>query len=739
MPNEDQIKQKIVLEGEKEYSGAIKDAMRNLRTMRSELKAETAELGRNASEQQKAELRAKSLKKQIAEQEKIVASCRAALEEVRRKYGDNAEAMAKYEQKLNSARTYLANMRGELEDVSEAFGDVGTEAEQSLVESRSFAESLESISGAADSISEKIGSLFSGMVSTIRSAISEAWGEITSLAARANNWIDMAGFWSTDAVTIQKWAGAVREASGDLEDLNNIVRMINSKDGKTITELTGISDANYEDQWAYAMAVMDAMHRMDTDARNNAAFEIFGGRQATKAMDLLNDWQTVLNALNRYDVENGGVGMTAEQMQDMSDIWDMVNGIKATWDAFRDSFVAGLSGKLTLELGGNVRGILDALINYVGAESNDEREQALKDLEENMTAFFTRLGEAIEAAAKALDDVGGEMAESENGTVATIGHVLQALSDVLEWFTDENNIDMVVKGFETLAGIWAGSKMISAVGNLAALAANLKTIRAGGGILGALFGGGKATTAASAGAETAETVAGGVGLGAMLKTGFLKIGGAIAKAVPWLAGLAVLGENAIKHQGNDDIEDENGEIRMEMRKDFQHDRDGNLVLRDADAGEYRALQAPGAEKDGLALTEAQRAAAEAFWDAWRENPMDFSDEAWDAFEGAFTGFEDVFDELNTKLDELVQGKYADTWRETEDIPTEIFAGMEGIGKSSSSLDNAAGTLKGLPGQILAAVRAGVSNIRVTIDGYTAGGLIAPYVSERIARDINFVV
>lgn len=62
-----EIKQRIVLEGEKQYNAAIKEAQRNIKTLRSEMKAETAELGNNATAQQKAEVAAKSLKKQIAE------------------------------------------------------------------------------------------------------------------------------------------------------------------------------------------------------------------------------------------------------------------------------------------------------------------------------------------------------------------------------------------------------------------------------------------------------------------------------------------------------------------------------------------------------------------------------------------------------------------------------------------------------------------------------------------------
>lgn len=733
MPNENQIKQKIVLEGEKEYSGAIKEAQRNLRTLRSELKAETAELGKNATEQQKAEVRTKNLQKQIAEQEKVVKSCRAALEEVRQKYGDNAEMMAKYETRLNNARATLANMRGELEDVGDAFSAAGQEAGQSMVETHSFAESIQSLGDAAGAVSTAIEGLFGGMIRTCKDAIGEVWGSVTELAGRANAWSDLAGYWNTSADEIQKWYHSVEGTYNKFEDLNNAVTRIVMGDQKKIAEATGVSSAAYEDQWQYAMAVMDALSKMDYKSRVDAMGEVFGEKRATKVMDLVNDWEKIVALRERFDAGNGGLGMTAEQMDDMAAIAEQVAQIEQTWVAFKDSFIAGAFGKLTLELGGNAQGMLDALIDFMDAESEEDREQALKDLEENMTQFFTRLGEAIGAAAAALDDVGGEMAGSENGTVAAVGRLLQTLSGMLEWFTDENNIDSVVHGFEALAAVWAGAKMISAVSTLASLAAHLTTIRQGGGLIGALFGGG-----ATAAAKTTAATATGGGLNAMLGGGLAKIATTMAKAVPWAVGLGVLFENAFRHQGNDDITDENGEIRMEMRKDFKHDKDGNIVLREADDGQYHPLTVPGGPQ-GLSLTEAQREAAETFWDAWRENPTDFSDEAWDAFEGAFAGFDELFDELNEKLDQLVQERYPDTWRDMDNIPTEIFSGMQGFDKSSSSLDNASATLRGLPRQILDAVRAGVANITVTLDGYTVGGLIAPAVSERIARDVHFVV
>ena len=736
--DEAKIKQKIVLEGEKEYSSAIREANRNLKTLQSALKAETAELGKNATEQQKAQAKAKSLQKQIAEQEKVVKACRDALEEVRTKYGDNADAVAKYEQKLNTARATLGNMRNALEDVGDSFQEAGDDARQSNVEVKAFADAVSGIANAASAVSDTIGNLFSGMVNVVRTAITEVWGDLTELAARSNSWIDLAGFWNTSAAEIQKWAGAAGHASATLGDLSDIVTKINAAEPKKITELVGVSDANYEDDWKYAMAVMDALSKMEHQQRNAAGFEIFGGKQATKAFDLLNDWQTILDNLDRYDVDKGGIGMTEDEMQTMSDLADTINGIESTWRAFKDSFLAWVTGQLSLDLAGNAQGILDALIAFVDADSPEAQEEAIAALEQNITEFFTRIGEAIQAAAEGLRTAGEQMQESENGWVSTLGDVLVGLSNALEWFTKDENILAVKRGFELLAGVWAGGKVLAAVGTLSSLAANLQIIKGGGGILGALFAGGAAKTAATA---TATTTAAGGGLGTLLGAGAKAIAGAVAKATPWLAGLGVLAENAIKHQGNDDLVDQNGQLTQTAR-DLGYVKDANGGIDTNEGSAFHGSWSKRGEAqeygdNGLALSEEQRAAAEAFWDAWRENPDDFSDESWEAFESAFTGMEDVFEALNDKLDEIVQGNYSETWRDTENIPEEVFSGFSsGLGKSSTSLDNASATLKGLPGQILQAVRSGVANIVVTIDGYAAGQVLTPYVSQNIARSIT---
>ena len=155
------------------------------------------------------------------------------------------------------------------------------------------------------------------------------------------------------------------------------------------------------------------------------------------------------------------------------------------------------------------------------------------------------------------------------------------------------------------------------------------------------------------------------------------------------------------------------------------------------------------------------AAAEKFWDVyrgdWGENDEKF-DAAWDEFEAAFKGNAELFDALNDKMDEFVQGVPDDSWKEQEDIPKEWFQqSSEDLGASTDLMNDAVAQLKtnvesgktvaqtvagmdikrfnGLPAELQVAAQrgtaAGVSGIRVYLDGATVGRLVAPYVNAAL--------
>lgn len=560
------IKQKIELTGEKQYTQAVKDATRNLKVLQSQLRAESAELGKNASAQQKDEVKTKSLTKQIAEQEKIVQTLKEALEQAKTEYGDNEEVIAKWENKLNNARTTLANFRNELEGVGGNLQKGGGwfrtffgEAETGVISLRSVAEAMGDIADAGQTVSDKIGDIFTGLVGTVRDAIGSVWDDVMELAGRANEWADLAGFWNTSAANIQKWYHSVNASSNDFATLSSAVRRIVMADQKKIVESAHVSAEGYADQWEYAMAVLDSLAGMDHNQKLDALGNIFGEKNATGVLDLLNDWEAIRANLDEYDVTKGGLGMTEEQMNDMAKLSEQVASIKETWRAFKDSFIGEHAAKLTLDLTGNVQGALDALIGFMNAETEEEREAALKDFTDNITAFFTRLGEAISAAAEAMGAAGEEMQGSENGIVKALGDVLVALKGTMEWFTNEGNINRVLTGFRMLADFWIAGKGIQFVATIASLAKNIATIQAFKTVPTIPTGGGGETGGTGTGG-TGGTVTGG-GLGALVATAKGKLGGLLSQVSPfamqngaivydWFKNNTEVGRAALRGEGD---------------------------------------------------------------------------------------------------------------------------------------------------------------------------------------------
>ena len=509
---------RIELKGEKEYSAAIKEAQRNLRVLRSELKAESAELGKNASEQDKNAAKAKSLKAQIAEQEKIVETMRAAMEAARREYGENSEAVAGWEIRLNNARATLGSMRSDLESASGGIADVGASfveaadgAEMGVVAAKSFADALTDVGNVFGSVSDGIEQGFIGIVGHVKEAVAAIWGELMEVSARANEWTDLGAMFGTSAGNIQKWYHSVNAEAKDFTQLVNFANKILTGDQTKIAEATQVDLSGYTDQWEGFIAVMNSLSKMDKQGQMDALAHMgITGPKEAGWLDMLGAWEDVVDNLGRFDAENGGVGMTDKQIEDMNQLSLSVASIEETWRAFKDSWAAGL-GPLALDLTSNVQGALDALIRFMNAEDQKERDQALADFKQNLTDFFTKLGEAITEAANAMDEVGTELQTSEDGMVRTIGNVLKNLSELLRWFQNENNIETVKRGVGALAAVWLTGKGAQMVSTVAGFAKNLGIITG--------IGGGASGAAGAAGgtAGAAGGAAGGVGIMAGIK------------------------------------------------------------------------------------------------------------------------------------------------------------------------------------------------------------------------------
>ncbi len=743
-----EIKQKIVLEGEKEYTAAIKAAQRNLKTLRSELKAETAELGANATAQQKNAAKIKSLKQQIQEQEKIVKTYKEGLAEVREKYGDNADAVAQWEQRLNGARATLANMRNSLDTLGDGMGEVNNATAEGVTATRSFAEALGTIGSVGETVSGAIESIFTGVIDSVRDTLTELWDLISSTAAKANRWTDISNYWNTDAQTIQQWDRAVSSAGKSFEDLQSAVsRIVLGGKGEKITELLGVSDENYKDQWEYAMAVMDQINLMKKAGKDMTPIyeTLFGEKKSQKVMDLINGWDFIRSQLEEFNGNTGDYGMSDEELNTMDGLWVKISTLEEKWDALKAKFAAGF-GTVTLDLMTNAEGALDAIAKFLNAEDEGEREQALEEFKTNITQLFEKVAAAIREALKILEEVGKELEGSDDPVVSAIGSIMKGISEALQWIV--NNQEEVKKAFEVIFGAWLIAKLAAVGAKLASIVANIAVIKT-------FSAGGAATTAATttaAGVTSGMKLLPAIGLNTIVAAAVME--GVKAMPADFMTQLnSTLGLDTEAEHILDDVDKQRGINTMgDKMDDITNQQAASGVnpfqtfvnflagggLTEPQASETKEPEETPAETDNRIPGELQ-GAAEAYWDAWRalekddnaETQAAFS-EAWDNYAAAFAGQSETMARLDELMGELMQ-EHGDTWTDVENLPASWFNNKEGLTSS-----DVAG-FRGLPAQMLAAVKAGassgVSGIQVSLDGYTVGRLVAPYVSQTIARDI----
>ena len=829
-----EIKQKIVLEGEQKYNQAIKEAQRNLKTLKSELKAETAELGKNATEQQKAEAKTKSLKQQIAEQEKIVKTLKAALQEVREKYGDNADEVAKWEQKLNNARTTLANMKTDLEGVGSGFKTVNTDAAAATVATKSVADALGSIGSAGDSVSGAIESIFTSLIDRVTEAAEALWGLITETAARANNWTDLGSYYGSSAQEIQMWSSSIEAAGGDFQKFIGIVnRLAFGGKEKKITESLGISKENYQDDIQYTLAVLDELERRKEQLGqgwyDGVMTELFGAKKSQDVSWFLSNahgHQGTYGWINgwrdnpeRFNGDQGGYGMNSEELGTMNDLYIKLQEIETKWDAIKDKFAAGF-GLVSLDLLVNVEGTLDGIADYLNATNDEEKQAALDKIRANVEEFFTKLAEVIRESLHILHDVGETLQESDDPLTSAIGDILVKLSESLQWMVD--NQEKVKGAFEVIFGIWLIAKLAAVAGKLGSILMQIEAIKTFKGIS-------AATDVAAAGSSA----------GSGWATAFWA---AAKKAVPVLAFFAVLGENAFKAQGNDDLWDEEGNptaLGQELGI-TQTEAEAEAEWQNSEAGQRSILGGRGDEIEaGGVVTRGQYEALDKLWslysgrEKWQETqggmpiqkylleqarkefegqeelfddyikriyelrgskdrpdylpdewfgiggetqeeyvdldePRGYTDEDrdlavqdwWDALKDWWSGnidddeygsaldyFNEVFGERQGDVMEAILQKLDEQKDQTklEDIPIDWWMSLGGWNSGSTGGEDNGVTgadlegFRGLPANMEAAakkgVAAGVKGLRVEIDGQAAGRILAPYVSQEIARSI----
>ena len=739
----DEIKQKIVLEGEKEYSAALKEANRNLKTLRSELKAETAELGANATAQQKNETKVRSLKKQIEQQEKVVETLRKALNEVKEKYGDNSEEVAKWEQKLNNARYSLADMNNKLQQTQddlkknmdavkesgEAYDDAADKATEFANATDSAgatanAVTFSSVMGAADRLTDKL----KGAIDFITQVGKAAWGWMSDSGAWADELNTQSQKWGIDKETLQGWRYAATFIDTDVETIAKaFTKLTNRSDStnKKLKELKIVADKGVGAKDLF-WEVIEAMEGMDDVARENTANEIFG-KSFQDLLPLIKAGREEWDAYVEEAREKGYI-LSDEQVDQLGTFDDANMRLQASFEAMKNTVASQLAPAFTT--------IADSLADLINSftewSKTEEGQKTLADL-----------GNAID---QLVSSFVGE--QNFTGIVEGAAGAIRNLTGALDWIntnwsTVETGLKAIGIGF---AGITVGKEVLSAL----MLIKGINWLTVGKGL-----NGGNPSAPTTEPTPTAAPTSSPGAISTWVTNAMGKAGALLSKVSPfmmnngafvydWFKNQTSIGRAALRGEGTipeavneiiDGVKEnavEWGDTAKGVYENWAKFWDDFWKVPEVDMNSGEAQAAL-----GFKFTPEQIEAAQQYWDEYRSGS--------DGGEGLdklmdLVPNEDVFNALLDKIENFAW--INDT---IEDLPSQWFDDIldavtwESNGDEGLSSEDVTG-FAALPEQIKEYAKAGIAEgaagLSITMDGYSVGQVTAPYVSQIIGSQMS---
>jgi len=722
MANDGTIASKLQLDGEQQYKKALNDAYRSLRVLRSELKAETAELGRNATQQDKSRAKLQSLQKQIAEQEKIVRTLEKALEDSKKEYADNQEVQDKWAEKLNKARAALAEMEnamGTCQDELEKFGDgmkdVADNSGEAMQTVISFNDAMKSIGSIAGGVAGGLKDIFTNTVDTMKDMVDEMFSLMSMAWSAAGDWKQIQTIWGGDLESIEKvYTGMALQGVDASQVTSGIQKFVSNvhagnKDTMEALQELHLSEDQFSSHWDF---FVEAMNRasMQKGKGYDLMTALFGDKKGAGMTDVLDNWR---EAMNKYeeDVEETGLHLYDDEIEKLDEVSHNIVEIQKLWNTVKENVGAKLSDILNMD---QLSEDALAILRTVGAILNSEgehRAELIIKLSDQIETLIKDVSASLENLSGFLQELGGDLKKSDNPLVRFLGQLIEGMGGILDWLGE--NGDTIVDWLNRLLPFIAANKISEAVTGQG-LSENATDLLQLGIDIGILTKMGKGI-GAGAGEAIGET-AGVLGAG---------IGAALLKKIPILAGLGIMAEGLFKPGGNDDLPaiKEHGDADADSAPIYGYDKNGNSVIigtaGEFKTSEYELNNALPEVEESVELPEAVYTLAEKidaiqdWWDAYRnaETGVDSYEEERSAFDWMA---EVLGDELGTFWDTFLQNSEGKDLTKMMDIPEDWYANISAALKNLNKDNYRGDSGEDLAGRISASMESAVKGTKFTI-------------------------
>jgi len=526
-----EIKTKLVLEGEAQYSTAIKNATKAIKGLDAEQKLAQAQFNLTGDKEQYMADRAEILRKKIAEQEKAVKAAEEAVEKLRKMGVEPTNSkMQHWNEQLMKSKTELLKLQGSLANTEKGLTDSGTafmSAAQKAEEYKNktseaatginWQNTISSITGVTSVIETALGKV-SSLVTSINSAMRSAadWADTVSTeAAKAEldpttyqGWTYAAELIDTDVSTIvkaqDKLMGSMTSTSEDAQVTFNRLGVVTRE---TNGDLRDTNDVFWDTIEALGKSTDAHGDAITETERDNLAQQLFG-KSYRELIPLLNAGRTQWEALTEEGKTYAAVSQ--ENVDKLTALDDAQVKMDARLQKTKLTLAANLAPAFTEVadlIGGAAESFNEFLETPEGKQSLEGLGSAIKDLVAGLTNIDFQ---------KAFD-------------VAT--SVVRGLTDALNWITD--NKDLVVTALEVMGSAFALLKISKPVLQFMQLIKSIQWLHVA-------KGASSIASAAGGGASKA-----GLGLGAKLAGAASKLAPAATAAAPWLTLAAVTGATAV--------------------------------------------------------------------------------------------------------------------------------------------------------------------------------------------------
>lgn len=384
----------IALDGEKEYRAAIKNCNSEMKLLKSELKLASEQFGKNANSVKAYTEKQEILSRQVNNQKEKIDALKTALENARKKYGENSDQVRNWKTQLNNAEADLAKLNRELDEVKEHTSGV----KKIKAEFEALKDKLEQVKEKTEGVRNVLG----GIGKAVKTGLAVGTAAVTaigtaSVAAGKQIW-DMANEVSAAGDEIDKGSQKLRISAGDYQRLKYAADLSG-------TSMTALATAQKKlaasgSELDLKQAIEQVASISDENERAAAATELFGAKAGQEMLPLLNEGKDGIAAMYA-EAEKYGMIMSDEAVAASAAFQDSLTQLKGTMTGLKNEMIGKLLPSLT-----NLTGGLNEIVNGNPDEGilmiKDAVSGLLGSIEELLPTLLQLGGEILQAIATSV-------------------------------------------------------------------------------------------------------------------------------------------------------------------------------------------------------------------------------------------------------------------------------------------------------------------------------------------------